>query len=851
MMLSFYLLSSLLLSIVSARPASKGCLNGSETAATTYQPPSYQASLVTFSTYSGAPSGTHIGHESIATLLPGVFWNQDLGDVRNLVPDSKCKLFYAEHNDAARPGQIAEATYNMKYPTVALEHSRHVKSVYCPRPDYIKISFRSKQAYQWAKKFWIPFDANSNDTMVFVGKFKGCNPTKADGMRSWSLVDDLGFNDLTFTAEAVIQYGDITDVVKDATIKFGKYLPNSKSGTGDGPPVPSPVQQYEAPYYASATTATPTPTDYDGQYLADYGKWGADFDSQKDDNIGYVDASKAIVTPAPEIRGPSVSKRWGWNPWENITSAFKAVTSEVKQMAPVVSSVLSRGASSIEDGVKAVSTDAANVVNDFTTYTKKLDFPSFKIKADVDDDITPWNNLRGKLLVDNVAGVTLYCVNCGAEGTAHFSASITFSLLRGIQAGSIDFEGNIKARFSVGIVNNNTNINVPWPGSLNYEVFNVGLPSLSIPNVLTIGPYISLDVVGTISMGATGLIRAGFELEIENPRFHADLKNISRSTAAGWVPKFKPIFGLDGNLTINAQLQTPISLNFGINIMKGKFETSLSVSEAPTVKLSLTNGFDGAVNPKALDNPKIGLVNGTFTPTTGTCPGSVLGMRVGLDTHIGITGTPFSIPIVRVDLYKNEWCIKHSLWALFDTPTRRSTIDPIDSEYSVGHIDYPAGDLSLVSGTNGNIYVDSSTLPEGSAGNDTSFRWLHWSDLVVGTSDGRLLYTYVDELLEYGVSRFRLARWERLPVSAEQVVIVPNNGVMTAYTIEEKGSILYPVVCTYATQPSKVFLVRDPVEGPKKLQSRELQDTITGGRVGACAFIPWKSSQLETFVLPM
>ncbi|KAF3079395.1 hypothetical protein TWF706_003367 [Orbilia oligospora] len=843
---SFALWSSLCFGATSARPASNACMQSSRTTDTT----TYQASSMTFATYSGAPNGIPVGHENIATLLPGVFWDQDLSDVRNLAPDSKCKLFYAEHNDATRPGQIAEATYNMKYPTVALEHSRHVKSVRCPSPDHINITFRSKQAYQWAKKYWIPFNAKSNDTMVFVGKFKGCNPTKLGGMRSWSLVDDLTFNDVTFTADAVIQYSDIKDVVKEATIRFGKYLPKSQSDLGDSPPAPTPIQQYEAPYYASATTEIAKPTEYQGQYLADYGKWGADFDTQKDDHIGYVDASKPIITPAPEIRGPNISKRWGWNPWENITSAFKAVTSEVKQIVPVVSSVLSGGASAIEGGVKAISTDAADVLNDFTTYTKKFDLPSFKIKVDVDDDLTPWDNLRGKLLINNIADVTLYCVECGAEGTAHFSASITFSLTRGIQAGSIDFEGNIKARFSLGIVNNNRNINIPLAGDIKYELFNIGLPSLSIPNVLTIGPYIALDVVGTVSMGATGLIRAGFELEIEKPRFHADLKNLSRSTATGWVPKFRPIFSLDGNLTVNAELKTPLSLNFGINILKGKFETSLSVSEAPTVKLSLTNGFDGAINPKALENPRVGLINGTFTPTTGTCPGSVLGMRVGLDTVMQVKGLPFTFPLLRVDLYRNEWCIKHSLWTLFNTPTRRSTIDPPDPGYLVGHVDYPVGDLSLVSGTNGNIYVDSSTIPEGSSGNDTSYKWLHWNNLVVGTSDGRLLYTYADELLEHGVSRFRLAPWERLPVSAEQVVIIPNNNAMTAYTIEEKGTILYPVVCAYTSQPSKVFLVRDPIEGVKKLESRDLQDTITGGRVRACAFIPWQSSQLQQFTLP-
>ncbi|EPS36475.1 hypothetical protein H072_10020 [Dactylellina haptotyla CBS 200.50] len=850
---------SVLIGLAAARPASKACgskpkstsipkTTAPQTSCKSSKTSTYQSSSVTFATYSGLPSGSPVGQESIATLLPGVFWDKDLDDVNNLVPGSSCKLFYAEHDDAKRPGQIAQADYKMKFPTVALEHSRHVKSVGCSKPDHMDISFRSRKSYEWAKKHWIPFNAATNDTMVFVGKFNGCNPTKDDGMRSWSLVDDVTFNDDTFDVDATIQYRDIKEVVDTATIKFGKYVPKSRPQSEDSaaPAAPTPAG-YQAPYYASiaTSTASATPVAHHGQYAADYGKWGTDFDVKKDNKIGYVDASRPSTTPAP--RPMVVDKRWSWNPWKDITSAFQAVTSEVKDIASGVSSVFVEATSAIESGAQAIATEAAEIFNDWTSYTKDLDLPTFNINVDVNDGATPWN-LPGRKLLDDVAGVTLYCVNCGVSGSAHFSASVTFSLLHGIEAGSIDFEGNLKAAFSVGIVNNNTNLAIPWPGSTKYEIFNVGLPNLYIPNVVTIGPYIALDVVGSISIGATGLIRAGFEFELEKPSFHADLKDISKSTASGWEPKFKPIFDINGNLTLNAQLQTPISLNFGINILKGTFELALSLSEAPTVKLSLINGFEGGVNPNALDDPTTGLINGTFTPNTGTCPGSVLGLRVGLDTIIGIKGTPLTYPLLKIDLYKNEWCIEHNLWSIFDTPTRR-TIDAPNPGYSTGRIDSIANDLSLVSGDNGNIYVDSSTVPEGSNGNDTSYQWLHWNNLVVGTKDGRLLYTYPDELSTYGVSRFRVAPWERLPKTAEQVVVVPNNNAMTAYTVGKQGKTLYPVACTYKKQPTKVFLVTDPVEGAKKLERPEYQDCLTGGEVHACGFIRWKSTNLQEFAI--
>ncbi|EWC44378.1 hypothetical protein DRE_01204 [Drechslerella stenobrocha 248] len=819
MKLKAFLWASSLLQLTAARPAANPCAPPDKEPSSTYK-----ASSVTFATYSGLPSGEPISPESIATLLPGVFWDQDLGDINNLAPESKCKLFYAQHDDATKPGQIAQAEYKMKYPTVALEHSDYIRSVRCSKPDHMDITFKDRRTYLWAKKRWIRYNSETDRTMVFVGKFEGCNPTKNDGMRSWSLVDDVTFNDETLDVDATIIYKEMKDVVDMATIKLGNYSPT---------PLPP--------------TAAPT---LQGQSTPDYGRWGPDFDIRLDDKIGYTNPSMPKITPAPPFRNVTRSdnyKRWGFNPWENITSAFKLIASEIVAIASDASSVLAVATSAIESGAKAVATDAASVVNDFTSYTHHFDIPKFDIKVDINEGTTPFRGLPGRMVVDNVGGVTLYCVDCGAQGSAQFSAVVTFSLLRGIEAGSIDFAGNLKAKVSVGIVNTNRNIQIPWPASATYQVFNVGLPSLSIPNVLTVGPYIALDISGTVSVGATGLIRAGFELEIEKPRFHANIKDLSKSTATGWEPKFKPIFDLDGNVTISAELQTPISLNFGIDVLKGRFQTALSLSEAPSVKFSASNSFNGSANPAFLHNPDTPLLAGGFNPEIGDCRGTMLGLRVGLDTFFGIKGTAVSYPILKLDVYKNEWCLKHNLWSLLTPSTRRATIDGPSSGYASGRIDGAIRDLSIVSGNNGNIYVDSSAMPEGSNGNDTSYQWLYWNNLVVGSQDGRMIYAYADELKSFGVSRFRLAPWDHVPKTAEQVVLVPGDNFMTAYKVGDKGQNLYPIACTYRTQPTKMFLVADLLEGMKKLQDPELQDSITGGEVKACGFLKWKSTALQTF----
>ncbi|KAJ6260048.1 hypothetical protein Dda_5694 [Drechslerella dactyloides] len=847
--------ASCLLGLAAARPASKKSCAPSQKPSSTYK-----ASSVTFASYDGPPSGVPVDQGNMATLLPGIFWDQDMSNMDNLIPESKCKLFYAQHDNAKKPGQIAQAEYKMKYPTVALEHTRYVSAVSCSQPDHMDISFRDRASYLWAKRHWIPYNSETNDTMVIVGRFPGCNPTKDDGMRSWSLVDDVTFNDATYDVDATIKYMEMKDVVEGATIQVGNYVPNGqKPAPAGGPkaagaeaavPDPTPAHAFQRPYYASVAAATTAPT-ASGKIAADYGRWGPDFDIKKDDKIGYMDASRAVITPAPVARSTTDVahyKRWGWNPWENITSAFKIVTDEVKDIASHVASAVSGAASAIESGAKAVATDAANVINDFTSYTHHLDLPSLAIKVDVNEGPTPFRDLPGRKLFEDVGGVTLYCVDCGAEGSAHFSATVTFSLLHGIESGSLDFAGNIKARVSVGMVNNNPNIQLPFPKSADYEVFNVGLPSLSIPNILTVGPYIALDVIGSVSIGATGLIRAGFELEIEKPTFHADIKDLSKSTASGWEPKFKPILDLNGNLTLNAELQTPISLNFGINVLKGKFETAISLSEAPTVKFSMINRFDGSLNPGALKNPEAGgLINGSFGPNTGNCLGSMLALRVGLDTIIGIKKSAMSYSLFKLDIYKNEWCIQHNIFSLLNNPTRRA-LDAPNPEYSSGRINTATNDLSIVSGINGNVYVDSAAPPQDSNGNNTSYQWLSWNNLVVGAQDGRLLYAYSDELESHSVSRFRLGSWEHVPKTAKQVALLPSDDLMTASILGDKKKFLYPIACTYKTQPTKMFLAVDIIEGIKKLQDPKLQDEITGGEVHACGFLKWKNTDLKPFV---
>ena len=68
--------------------------------------------------------------------------------------------------------------------------------------------------------------------------------------------------------------------------------------------------------------------------------------------------------------------------------------------------------------------------------------------------------------------------------------------------------------------------------------------------------------------------------------------------------------------------------------------------------------------------------------------------------------------------------------------------------------------------------------------------------------------------------------------------------MMLAYT--QNNEIYYPMACAFENQPPKMFLVRDPKEGQKTLESQQVQDKITGGHVIDCQFIAWKTGKMKS-----
>lgn len=157
------------------------------------------------------------------------------------------------------------------------------------------------------------------------------------------------------------------------------------------------------------------------------------------------------------------------------------------------------------------------------------------------------------------------------------------------------------------------------------------------------------------------------------------------------------------------------------------------------------------------------------------------------------------------------------------------------------------GALELYPSNNGNLFV----APVGSAEelelltNGTALVAITMPDnadipyAVAGDSGDRLLHYFPDEASRLGASRLRLATWDKLPLGARLINLVPvtsdSSDASMLVGIDSEGAYLFPVMCAIENQNNKMFLVKDTSESAlQALEADELRFVLTGGAASKC-----------------
>ncbi|THW98728.1 hypothetical protein D6D13_10515 [Aureobasidium pullulans] len=177
-------------------------------------------------------------------------------------------------------------------------------------------------------------------------------------------------------------------------------------------------------------------------------------------------------------------------------------------------------------------------------------------------------------------GVTVWCVDCGIHGSIYTTGSATFTII-GPTRLSLRLRGDLNANVQIGV-----------DGFYKFErpileiplTPDIGLPGFSIPGVITIGPYLTVDLVAKIEVEAVGQIPAGVNLDWPEMGMFVDFLLPGSAKSYGFSPIVTPIFQASGEITATASLGIPIGINLGVSVLDGIWEEKLALVNTPAIQ---------------------------------------------------------------------------------------------------------------------------------------------------------------------------------------------------------------------------------------------------------------------------
>ncbi|KAI3544373.1 hypothetical protein CABS02_09775 [Colletotrichum abscissum] len=448
--------------------------------------------------------------------------------------------------------------------------------------------------------------------------------------------------------------------------------------------------------------------------------------------------------------------------------------------------------------------------------------------------------------------MNIFCVGCGASGNAKIAGRARWTPLGGFLEGEVDIRTDIKFVLKIGI-----DAQITYKEEFYNDLINVGLPGLSY-GVVTIGPRINVGSRVEVEAAAKGKLLAGAEMGLQDAHVLIDFVHSANSKKSGWEPYFKPVFEAEGELMLSTTLGLPIGIKCGLQI--ASWDKSVGIIDEPSIK--------GVAQVAAsIGLSETGSFQGGFTETDG-CTGistqiswrnrlyiDILGLKEInlLDTddrlltreciplpsnftkrHIGHrqTSEPTN-PIVDIT-HKYKGGSSTLSYELESLPNSGYN-DTDGYEYSL--LVNPSGSTMIISCSNGNLYAVLTGGPDNEL---CSELWAHQNDALIYDGAQRLMHYYGTTMAKLGVSRLRVEPGLHGPTDSVVVAWAPYYGgpgpeEYYFVAVDPLGDVFYPAVCDYVDgQSSKLFLVRDPVEGIEILKSPDLMYTVTGGRVGDC-----------------
>jgi hypothetical protein len=173
--------------------------------------------------------------------------------------------------------------------------------------------------------------------------------------------------------------------------------------------------------------------------------------------------------------------------------------------------------------------------------------------------------------------LTAYCVGCGVSGSFSLNGNFKFDVQQGIITAFLDLNGNMQGNLVFALVGE-----IAASDQWSKNLITQGLPGLSITNVISVGPFITVDVGATASFTLQGGIEYGWVLNWPAIDASIDLVNPAGTVqATGLQPIVNTQVDFSDTASLSASVFGTVALRFGINILSGKYTADVGLVNKP------------------------------------------------------------------------------------------------------------------------------------------------------------------------------------------------------------------------------------------------------------------------------
>jgi hypothetical protein len=540
-------------------------------------------------------------------MMPAPPYGVDQGSLDVVTPSLSNELWYdSPANDSAGvTATTMRLSLTYQYNSVALDQTIYLDSIVCSGSS-LTVHFNDTKVYSYAAPIW-----RSEAQILFITAAASCSP---DGHNIFFLTDGAPTCDddkKTCTCGGTVQA--LGDVFSNLDADWGSIEVDDSDNTNgtstcSGPP---------AATISGLPAAAPCSNDFDALLDAALGYY-----SGEDSDIEYV-----MQQIAPGAHA-ALSERSFLSALKSaakvVTTVAKAVTKAVVTVvAPIVKAAEKVLVTIVVDAAKlaveAAKVAASYAVGVIETY---IDVIKFMVTGQYDKPFniplnlgpppflivnSPWDGKKGfkfyhfdvdpkdsgYSLWDNAIdlmtteldlndkpapGVDFWCIDCGVKGKITAVGSLS------VRPGHFDkaqlkIKGNMYAGLFIGI-----DAFATIRRKTTHSLFELGLPGLSVPEIFTLGPSVSLGISAEARIELIGRVLTGASLNWENINGTIDFLDKSKTVTSGFTPVMNGTLQATKKSKLILSLGLPIALNFGLDILAGTWKKKASLTETPSLQ---------------------------------------------------------------------------------------------------------------------------------------------------------------------------------------------------------------------------------------------------------------------------